>query len=143
MSRATSESGSTTKRGRRFDGPHSVPFIVPENDEEGARFIVTREAQDILGKIRCPIAPIAIVGKYRTGKSFLLNKLLQGLHIDAQSQQHTSKSGSSSGFEVGPTVEACTKGIWLWSEPLYLPLPESLGGSGGDQQYAVLFIDTE
>lgn len=40
-------------------------------------------------------------GKYRTGKSFLLNCLL----------------GRQSGFVVGPTVEPCTKGIWIWGEP--------------------------
>lgn len=137
MSRASASVDSGSTRRRKLAGPHSVPFIVPENDSEDARFIVTREAQEVLGRIRCPIAPIAVAGKYRTGKSFLLNKLLHGLHIDAESH----------GFEVGPTVEACTKGIWLWSEPLYLPLPESLGGTGdgsdGGGQYAVLFIDTE
>lgn len=101
-------------------GPHSVPFIVPISEEEGAGFKVTPEALELLGKIKVPVAPIAVVGKYRTGKSFLLNKLIQSSHA----------------FEVGPTIEACTKGIWLWSEPLYLTLHDGV-------QYAVLFVDTE
>jgi hypothetical protein len=102
------------------DGPHSVPFIVPESAEEGARFTVTKEALELLSRIKVPVAPVAVVGKYRTGKSFLLNKLLRATHA----------------FEVGPTIEACTKGIWLWSEPLYLTLHDGV-------QYAVLFVDTE
>jgi hypothetical protein len=73
-------------------------------------------------------ASLLLAGKYRTGKSFLLNKLLQA--------QASAAAGGTSGFEVGPTVEACTKGIWLWSEPLYLALPDGT-------QYAVLFVDTE
>jgi hypothetical protein len=40
------------------------------------------------------------------------------------------------GFEVGPTVEACTKGIWLWSEPSYIMLPDNT-------TVAVLYLDTE
>lgn len=79
----------------------------------------------MLGKIKVPVAPIAVVGKYRTGKSFLLNKLLQ---LQSAADVH--------GFEVGPTVEACTKGIWLWSEPVPLVLPDGT-------EYAVLFVDTE
>ncbi len=46
----------------------------------------------------------AVPGKYRTGKSFLLNCLL----------------GRQSGFVVGPTIEACTKGIWIWGNKLVL-----------------------
>ena len=39
-------------------------------------------------------------------------------------------------FDVGPTVEACTKGIWLWSEPIRIVLSDGV-------EAAVLFIDTE
>jgi len=81
---------------------------------------VTREALAFLGGIREPVAPIAVVGKYRTGKSFLLNKLVE----------------AAGGFEVGPTIEACTKGIWVWSVPMYLALPDGTS-------VAVLYLDTE
>jgi hypothetical protein len=36
---------------------------------------------------------------YRTGKSYLLNRML----LDR-----------TSGFGVGPTINPCTKGIWVW-----------------------------
>lgn len=54
------------------DGGYCVPFVVTD----GTTFRVTPEALEILGKITCPVAPIAVVGKYRTGKSFLLNRLI-------------------------------------------------------------------
>ena len=56
-------------------------------------------------------------GIYRTGKSYLLNQLM----------------GKSNAFTVGPTVKACTKGIWLWGRAMEL--------DGSDTH--VLFLDTE
>jgi hypothetical protein len=55
------------------------------------------------------LAIITVVGKYRTGKSYILNRVLL--------QQN-------SGFEVGPTINACTKGLWIWPVPVEI--------SGGD-----------
>ena len=43
------------------------------------------------------IGVIAVAGKYRTGKSFLLNRIL------------LNKMGNKSGFGVGPTINPCTK----------------------------------
>ena len=50
-----------------------------------------------------PVAVIAVVGLYRTGKSFLLNRILLE---------------QPDGFQVGPTVNPCTKGLWLWNKVL-------------------------
>lgn len=47
---------------------------------------------------------IAVAGKYRTGKSFLLNRVILNKR--------------SSGFGVGPTINPCTKGLWVWSETI-------------------------
>jgi Guanylate-binding protein, N-terminal domain len=41
--------------------------------------------------------------------------------------------GHASGFTVGPTVKACTKGIWIWGK--------AVRAEGGDCH--VLFLDTE
>jgi hypothetical protein len=46
-------------------------------------------------QVEAPVSIISVAGMYRTGKSFLLNHIL---------------IGENHGFEVGPTVEACTKG---------------------------------
>jgi len=45
------------------------------------------------------IAPICIGGPWRSGKSFLANRLINQMK----------------GFNIGSTVKACTKGIWMWS----------------------------
>ena len=45
---------------------------------------------------------IACAGKYRTGKSFLLNRL--------------ASADSNIGFGVGDSVQACTKGLWLYKK---------------------------
>jgi hypothetical protein len=42
---------------------------------------------------------ITVAGKYRTGKSYILNRVLLNQNV---------------GFEVGPTINACTKGLWMW-----------------------------
>ena len=64
-----------------------------------------------------PFAVISCAGRYRTGKSFLLNRL--------------TCSGTGKGFKVGDTVQACTKGIWLYKK--WCP------GAKAD----LLFMDTE
>jgi hypothetical protein len=58
---------------------------------------------------------------YRTGKSYLLNRIL----LDR-----------SDGFNVGPTINPCTKGLWLWSEPVQ-------GTQPNGEPISVLVIDTE
>lgn len=58
---------------------------------------------------------------YRTGKSYLLNRMLLN---------------REKGFSVGPTVNPCTKGLWIWSKPIY--------GTGEDgKRLPLLLIDTE
>jgi hypothetical protein len=48
------------------------------------------------------VAIAAVAGPQRTGKSFLSNRLLKRM----------------TGFAVGPTTMPCTKGIWIWGEPI-------------------------
>ncbi|XP_023576068.1 guanylate-binding protein 1-like [Octodon degus] len=62
---------------------------------------VNQEALEILSAISQPVVVVAIVGLYRTGKSYLMNKL----------------AGKKKGFFVGSTVQSHTKGIWMWCVP--------------------------
>ena len=48
-----------------------------------------------------------VTGKYRTGKSFLLNRILL-------------RQERESGFGVGPSINPCTKGLWVWDQPIEL-----------------------
>jgi hypothetical protein len=84
-------------------GSGGIPFIVPD---ASGRLVVTAEARSFLASLGGgPVAPIAVLGKYRTGKSFLMNNLVGA----------GGRGGAkAAGFDVGATVEACTKGVWLW-----------------------------
>ena len=48
------------------------PICLIENNE---LLSVNQEALEILGKISQPVVVVAIVGLYRTGKSYLMNRL--------------------------------------------------------------------
>ncbi|XP_027392406.1 guanylate-binding protein 4-like isoform X2 [Bos indicus x Bos taurus] len=65
------------------------------------QLLVNPEALKILSAIKQPVVVVAIVGLYRTGKSYLMNKL----------------AGKNKGFSVGSTVQSHTKGIWMWCVP--------------------------
>lgn len=69
-----------------------MPLITVEND---IQFHVHEETIAFLKKQTHPIGVVGVAGLYRTGKSYLLN-LLTGNY--------------SSGFAVGSTINACTKG---------------------------------
>jgi len=58
---------------------------------------------DFIKSIPGPIGVVAVAGTYRTGKSYLLNRMLLN---------------RSTGFGVGPTINPCTKGLWIWGRPL-------------------------
>jgi hypothetical protein len=77
----------------------------------------------MLRSIDSNLGIISVAGKYRTGKSYLLNHILLDL-----------KPGQ--GFGVGPTINPCTKGLWIWSEPMDL---ETIDG----EHIKVLLIDSE
>lgn len=77
----------------------SGPVCLIENANE--QFVVNPEALKILAAIPQPVVVVAIVGLYRTGKSYLMNKL----------------AGKRKGFSLGSTVQSHTKGIWMWCVP--------------------------
>ncbi|XP_077306228.1 guanylate-binding protein 3-like [Lithobates pipiens] len=77
-----------------------TPICLIENTADD-NFMVNPEAINILSKFNQPVVVVSIVGMYRTGKSYLMNIL----------------SGSQRGFDVGSTVRAHTKGIWMWCIP--------------------------
>ena len=75
--------------------------FTPENGNNNINlfcigFSVSEEAISLLRNVKERIGVIAVAGKYRTGKSFLLNKII----LDKK---------DSNGFGVGPTINPCTK----------------------------------
>lgn len=84
-------------------------------------FTLTEQGEEVIRNINGNFGVIAVAGMYRTGKSYLLNRML----LNRQN-----------GFGVGPTVNPCTKGLWIWSKPIY--------GTGEDgKRLPLLLIDTE
>ncbi|KAG1934977.1 guanylate-binding protein 1 isoform X1 [Pimephales promelas] len=81
-------------------GLMSAPVCLIENDENG-KLCVRKQAKDILDGIKEPVVVVSVVGLYRTGKSYLMNRL----------------AGQQSGFALGGTIESKTKGIWMWCVP--------------------------
>lgn len=51
----------------------SAPICLVENNNE--QLMVNQQALRILEKISQPVIVVAIVGLYRTGKSYLMNRL--------------------------------------------------------------------
>ena len=89
------------------------------------KFIIPEEARQLLiSQNHENIGIISLVGKYRTGKSFLLNRVLL-------------EKKQINGFGVGPTFKPCTKGIWIWSDPLMVT------NSHSKTPFPVFLIDTE
>lgn len=74
-----------------------APRCLLENTS-GKEMKVNESTIELLRNIHDPMVVVAIVGLYRTGKSYLMNKL----------------AGKQSGFDLGNTVQAQTKGIWIW-----------------------------
>lgn len=117
--------GSETSKFRKAP----IPLIEVDDD---SHFHLNPEAGDILQGLRGKICVVSVAGMYRTGKSSLVNFLLEN---------------EGDGFRVGPTVRRCTRGIWLWGEPRRAHLEsgepcwvllldtEGLGGLEADQHY--------
>lgn len=62
-----------------------------------------------------------MAGLYRTGKSYLLNRILLN---------------RNNGFGVGPTINPCTKGLWCWGTPLK-------GTTKDGEKVNILIVDSE
>lgn len=74
--------------------------------------------------IQSSFGVISIAGMCRTGKSYLLNKML------------LNRAKESKGFVVGKTVNACTKGLWIYSKPI-------IGKNEKGETIPVFIVDTE
>ncbi|XP_041940227.1 guanylate-binding protein 1-like isoform X2 [Alosa sapidissima] len=77
-----------------------APVCLVDNGPDG-HMRVQQEALQILEQIQQPVVVVVVVGLYRTGKSYLMNRL----------------AGKHTGFALGSTIESKTKGIWMWCVP--------------------------
>lgn len=86
----------------------AIPFVIYNSEKEVSIsllfwrvnlklfivFEINDEAIEFLKSLSHPLGVISVAGMYRTGKSYLLNRML------------LNRAG---GFGVGPTINPCTK----------------------------------
>ena len=84
-------------------------------------FKVNPKAMELLNSIKEDIIVVSVVGKARTGKSYLMNLLLDLV------------GKNEAGFKVASTLSSCTKGIWLWNN-----VKTSINSNA-----KILFLDSE
>ncbi|XP_078592726.1 guanylate-binding protein 1-like [Branchiostoma floridae x Branchiostoma japonicum] len=96
--------------------PPSLPLVLPNNLEydlgthtvrrkpgvERSSLTVVAEAMSLLASIDDPVAVVAVTGPCRTGKSYMLSRML----------------GSSDAFQLGHSWEPETFGIWMSTKVL-------------------------
>ena len=78
------------------------PIKLVDIKEDGL-FEITSEGISFLSSLKNQsIAVLSVTGPYRSGKSFLANLIMNNM----------------AGFKVGATINACTKGLWVWGRPI-------------------------
>ncbi|KAI9183240.1 hypothetical protein H9P43_004157 [Blastocladiella emersonii ATCC 22665] len=101
-----------------------ITVVANDSDNKAPHFGVNQKAIDLLAAVDGPIGVVTIAGLYRTGKSYVLNRL----------------AGSNRGFDVGSRVEPCTQGIYMWIVPQ--PPPE-LAALMKNSAMTIVLLDTE
>ncbi|KAK8693937.1 hypothetical protein V6N13_071504 [Hibiscus sabdariffa] len=97
------------------------PFPIVEPDPGHTKLRLSREGLEAISRINTPIAAVAVIGPYRSGKSFLLNQLLS--------------LSCYKGFGVGHMRDTKTKGIWVWGTPVEMDID--------GVRTSVFYLDTE
>ncbi|KAL3133524.1 hypothetical protein ABBQ38_007377 [Trebouxia sp. C0009 RCD-2024] len=111
---------ASSSRGTAPPGAPGVPLELVRFDSDSGKFHVGEQALKMLRSTKDPVGVVAVCGRARQGKSFILNQLL----------------GQSTGFQVAPSVRPCTKGLWMWSSPI---ARKNADGS----QYQLVLLDSE
>ncbi|VVA13871.1 PREDICTED: guanylate-binding [Prunus dulcis] len=96
-------------------------FPIVEPDPGHTKLRLSREGLEAIERITTPIAAVAVIGPYRSGKSFLLNQLLS--------------LSCYEGFGVGHMRDTKTKGIWVWGTPVEMDI--------NGVKTSVFYLDTE
>jgi len=90
-----------------IESPHLLPDAFPDRplqlvrpDHEHKKLVIVEENLKFLYNIKMPVSTISVVGKYHSGKSFLMNQIM----------------AKANGFGIGTKVTPETMGIWVWGQ---------------------------
>ncbi|KAM5173054.1 RING finger protein 112-like [Mantella aurantiaca] len=89
-----------------------------------------------MGTENYPVYVITVIGERRSGKSFLMNYLMKGLH-NLEKKNHISgaENESLNGFPWRPGTDKVTEGIWIWGKPFLM--------KNNGNKMAVFLLDSE
>ncbi|KAF0973025.1 hypothetical protein FDP41_008689 [Naegleria fowleri] len=102
----------------------SSPFLLFRYNTNSAKWEMNEQAKTVLSNAttsKCILHVVSVVGAYRLGKSYLMNRLL-----------HHECTPQNKGFELGHSIHSHTKGVWAWGER-----------SHQDERHILLCLDTE
>ena len=97
----------------------ALPLLYYNAEEK--KYDLSATAASMIRSLKGKLSVITVAGLYRTGKSYLLNQVLLG---------------RKNGFGVGPSINPCTKGMWIWGRPIQ-------GTTTTGEPCNILLIDTE
>ena len=95
--------------------PHSCKLETTKTDTQDHHLQLVETTLELLRSIDKPLAILSICGPYRSGKSYFMSRLL----------------GSPGAFQLGHSMRACTRGIWMATTILEC------------EEFATIFLDTE
>ena len=131
---------STVQRGLKvsFEGTgEAIPLCLPNDCEWSKRervckkkkgisrtaLVLQEQALHILESISDPVCVVSIVGPCRTGKSYILSRLIGG-------------EREKSHFNLGHKMDPETMGIWMWDTPFQYQLRDGTS-------VTMILLDTE
>ena len=110
-----------SEQSNKEEVPEEGPITLIEFNH--SNFTLNENALNILNNIKEDLIIVSIVGKARTGKSYLMNLLLN----------NNQSKYPGNGFEMSSRLNSCTRGIWIWNTPKQKP----------NSSAKILFIDSE
>ena len=76
------------------------PLQLVRPDHQHKKLVIVEENLKYLYQINQPVVTISVVGKFHSGKSFLMNQIM----------------AKTNGFGIGSKVTPETMGIWIWGQ---------------------------
>ena len=129
---------ATNKQDFNAAGGRAIPLCLPNDCEWDKKsnackknksvtrdiLVINPEAIKILERITGPVSVVAIVGPCRTGKSYILSRIISSTQYEEPR------------FKLGHLMDPETMGIWMWDTPIQFCLKNG-------EEVTIILLDTE